>query len=359
MRRALVFATDQLEPLPELARRAEAAGFDRLWTTEYRGRDAVARAIAVALATERIEVGTGIAYAFTRPPLAMAALAGDAQRLARGRFGLGLSAGTKGIRRQYGVADWDRPAPALAEYVAGLRAAFAEDPMLGAPPPIYGAAMNAAMARSVAATCDGALLHAIALTRVHLHERLVPALREGAARRADIEPRDVADLRGAANPFRAATADADPAPPCDPARPLELAAWCVTAVDKDADAARERARVQLAFYLATPSFAPVTAGAAWEDAAAAVRAAFAASGRRAPWRDLAHHVPDAAVDELAIWGTPAEAGRKAAALEAELAPLGVGELVFQPCGAEADAAALVAECEKILTLPTGATRPSG
>jgi alkanesulfonate monooxygenase SsuD/methylene tetrahydromethanopterin reductase-like flavin-dependent oxidoreductase (luciferase family) len=349
MRRALVFATDQLEPLPELARRAEAAGFDRLWTTEYRGRDAVARAIAVALATERIEVGTGIAYAFTRPPLAMAALAADAQRFAGERFGLGLSAGTKGIRRRYGVAGWDRPAPALAEYVAGLRAAFAEDPMLDAPPPIYGAAMNAAMTRTVAATCDGALLHAIALTRTHLHERLVPALREGLERRADADPRAATDSCRAA----------DPPPLRGVARPFELAAWCVTAVDDDADAARERARVQLAFYLATPSFAPVTAGAAWEDAAAAVRAAFAASGRRATWRDLARHVPDEAVDELAIWGTPAEARAKAAALEAELAPLGVGELVLQPCGAEADAAALVAECEKILTLPTGATRPSG
>jgi alkanesulfonate monooxygenase SsuD/methylene tetrahydromethanopterin reductase-like flavin-dependent oxidoreductase (luciferase family) len=318
MRRALVFATDQLEPLPGLARQAESAGLDRVWTTEYAGRDAVARALAVALATERIEVGTGIAYAFTRLAPAMAALAGDAQRLAGGRFGLGVSAGTKGIRSQYGAAGWEHPAPDLAAYVAALRASFAADPMLPEPPPIYGAAMNAAMTRTVAATCDGALLHAIALTRVHLRERLVPSLRNGIARRAD-------------------------AP-----RPFELVAWCVAAVDPDPAAARERARVQLAFYLATPSFAPVTAGAAWEDAAAAVRAAFAASERRAPWRDLARHVPDEAVDELAIWGTAETARAKAAALEVELAPLGVGELVFQPCGAEADAASLVAECEKIL-----------
>lgn len=317
MRRALVFATDALAPLPDLARRAEDAGFDRVWTTEYRGRDAVARAIAVAAATERIEVGTGIAYAFTRPPLAMAALAGDAQRLAGGRFILGVSAGTKGIRRQYGVEGWERPAPALAEYVAELRAGFAEDELLGAPPPIYGAAMNAAMSRTVAATCDGALLHALALTRVHLRERLVPAFREGVERRAA-------------------------------ERPPELVAWCVTAVDDDPVAARGRARVQLAFYLATPSFAPVTAGASWEEAAAEVRAAFAASGRRATWRDLAPHVPDEAVEELAIYGTGEAARAKAADLEAELAPLGVGELAFQPVGAAGEGPAFVAECEKIL-----------
>jgi alkanesulfonate monooxygenase SsuD/methylene tetrahydromethanopterin reductase-like flavin-dependent oxidoreductase (luciferase family) len=331
MRRALVFATAALDPLPGLARRAEAAGFDRVWMTEYRGRDAVARAIAVALATERIEVGTGIAYAFTRPPLAMAALAGDAQRLAGGRFALGLGAGTRGIRRQYGVEGWERPAPELAGYVAELRAAFAEDGMPDPPPPIYGAAMNAAMSRSVAACCDGALLHAIALTRVHLRERLLPAIREGKARRGT-----------------AAGSDSTSRPLGAAAPSLDLVAWCVTAVDDDPAAARERARVQLAFYLATPSFAPVTAGAAWEDAAAAVRAAFASSGRRAAWRDLAGHVPDEAVDELAIYGTPAEARAKVAALAAEFAPLGVGELAFQPCGAAADGPAFVAECEKIL-----------
>jgi alkanesulfonate monooxygenase SsuD/methylene tetrahydromethanopterin reductase-like flavin-dependent oxidoreductase (luciferase family) len=326
MRRALVFATDQLEPLPGLARRAEAAGLDRVWTTEYEGRDAVARAIAVALATERIEVGTGIAYAFSRLAPALAALAGDAQRLAGGRFGLGLSAGTKGIRRRYGATGWEKPAPELAAYVAELRTAFATDPMLPAPPRIYGAAMNAAMTRAVAASCDGALLHAIALTRTHLERRLVPALREGHDRRGDDRS------------------------------PLELVAWCVTAVDADAEAARERARVQLAFYLVTPSFAPVTAGASWEGAAADLRAAFAASNRRATFRELAHHVPDEAVDELSIWGTPDMARDKAAALEAELAPFGVSELAFQPCGAEADAAEFTRECEAILAADLGRGR---
>lgn len=317
MRRGLVFAGDQLEPLPGLARRAEIVGFDRVWTTEYRGRDAVARALAVALATETIEIGTGVAYAFGRLPLTMAALAADVQRLADGRFSLGVSAATKGIRRAYGAADFTPPAPRLAAYVEELRRAFAADPALARPPRLYGAAMNAAMSRTVAARFDGALLHALALTRVHLRERLLPALRAGAARRGD----------GGAP---------------------ELVAWCVTAVDPDPAMARERARTQLAFYLATPSFAPATAGASWEGAARSVRAAFDASDRRARWRDLAPLVPDEAVDELAIWGAPAAAREKAEALAAELAAAGVGELVFQPCGAEADATRFVRDCELIL-----------
>ncbi|MGH9281602.1 MAG: LLM class flavin-dependent oxidoreductase, partial [Acidimicrobiales bacterium] len=129
LRRSLVFATDALEPLVELARAAEEAGFARVWTTEYPGRDAVARALAIALGTQRIGVGTGIAYAFTRAPLAMAGLAADVQRLAGGRFALGLGAGTRGVRRWYG-AGFDPPAPRLAAYVEQLEAAWSRWPDL-------------------------------------------------------------------------------------------------------------------------------------------------------------------------------------------------------------------------------------
>jgi alkanesulfonate monooxygenase SsuD/methylene tetrahydromethanopterin reductase-like flavin-dependent oxidoreductase (luciferase family) len=316
LRRGLVFATDQLDPLVDLARAAERGGLDRVWTTEYVGRDAVARALAIALGTERIEVATGVSYAFAKVPLAMAGLAADAARLSGGRFALGISSGTKGIRRWYGAPGFEPAAPKIAAYVVALREAWARDPDLETPPKIHGAALNAAMTRTVAATCDGALLHALALTRVHLHERLLPALREGLARRED--------------------GDA-----------IEVAAWCVTAIDEDEGAARERARKQLAFYLSTPSYAPVTAGTEWEAIAAAVREAFNASDRKATWGELAPLVPDAVVDELAIWGAPAAAREQAVALEAELRPLGVTELVVQTAGAEVSAAELVGNCERI------------
>src|SRR5262249_32706857 len=93
LRRSIVFATDALDPVIELAQNAEKAGFQRVWTTEYPHRDAVLRALAIALRTKSIGVGTGIAYAFTRLPLAMAAMSADVQRLSGGRFTLGVGAG--------------------------------------------------------------------------------------------------------------------------------------------------------------------------------------------------------------------------------------------------------------------------
>ncbi|MBS1845327.1 MAG: LLM class flavin-dependent oxidoreductase [Actinobacteria bacterium] len=315
LRRSLVFATDELRPLPALARHAEAAGLDRVWTTEYVGRDAVARAIAVALATERIKVATGIAYGFTRLPLAMASLAADVQRLSGGRFGLGISTGTRGVRRWYG-AEFEPPAPALAAYADALREVWEKMPDLDPRPPIYGAVLNPVMTRHVARSCDGALLHALALGRTHLRERMVPALEAGLARR---------EVVGG----------------------FELAAWCITSIDADEELARENARRQLAFYLSTPSYGTVAAGTPWESVAAAIRDAFIASDRKASWGELSHLVPDSVVDELTISGSPASARIKAERLESELAELGVTELVFQTAGADVSATALISNCEQI------------
>jgi alkanesulfonate monooxygenase SsuD/methylene tetrahydromethanopterin reductase-like flavin-dependent oxidoreductase (luciferase family) len=315
MRRGLVFATDEIEPLAELARSAERGGLDRVWTTEYVGRDAVARALGVVLATEQIEVATGIAYAFARVPLAMAGLAADVQRYAGGRFALGISSGTRGVRRWYG-AEFEPPAPRIAAYVEALREAWGKMPDLETAPPIYAAALNPAMTRTVARSCDGALLHALALGRTHLRERVLPALQEGIEQRQD-------------------------------GRTLEIAAWCITSIDEDEELARELAKRQLAFYLSTPSYGTVAAGTSWESVAAAVREAFEESGRKAEWSELSSLVPDEVVDELTISGTPATAGEHAAALEDELAELGVTELVFQAAGASVRTAELVSNCEQI------------
>jgi alkanesulfonate monooxygenase SsuD/methylene tetrahydromethanopterin reductase-like flavin-dependent oxidoreductase (luciferase family) len=315
LRRSVVFATDELEPLAALARRAEAAGLDRVWTTEYVGRDAIARALYLALRTERIGVATGIAYAFSRAALGMAATAADVQRLSAGRFGLGISSGTRGVRRWYG-AEFEPPAPRIEAYAGELREAWARDPDLDAPPPIYAAALNPAMTRAVARSCDGALLHALALSRVHLNERVLPALREGFDRRRD---------------------DA----------PFEIAAWCITAIDEDEERAREMARRQLAFYLSTPSYKTVTAGTDWESVADAIRDGFDASDRKAAWGELSGLIPDAVVDELTIAGTPAVAREKAAALEVELREAGVTEMVFQTAGADVSSVELISNCEQI------------
>jgi alkanesulfonate monooxygenase SsuD/methylene tetrahydromethanopterin reductase-like flavin-dependent oxidoreductase (luciferase family) len=314
MRRSIVFATEALEPLPGLARRAEESGFDRVFTTEFLHRDAVARALAIALETSRIGVATGIAYAFARAPVAMAALAADVQRLSGGRFALGLGSGTRGVRRWYDAEAFEPAGTRMVEYTGKVREGFARNPDLAVAPPIYGAAVNAVMARLVRRSCDGLLLHPLAVGRTHLVERLLPALR--------------AEETMAAQDFH-------------------VAAWVITSIDPDEEVARERARRQLAFYLSTPTYRTVAEGTAWADVPSAVRDAFDASDRRATWTELARHIPDALVDELVLAGPPARVRARLVELEAELAGFGISELVFQTVGADLEEAEIVANCELI------------
>src|SRR5207248_2231129 len=77
--------------LAELARAAEAAGFSRLWAPELYRSATVPLAIAAA-ATSRIELGTGVALAFTRSPFTLALEALDLDELSGGRLVLGLAA---------------------------------------------------------------------------------------------------------------------------------------------------------------------------------------------------------------------------------------------------------------------------
>ena len=59
------------------ATQAEQAGLESVWTTEFPDRSATISLAAVAQATERVTVGSAIAYAFGRTPLVLAAEARD------------------------------------------------------------------------------------------------------------------------------------------------------------------------------------------------------------------------------------------------------------------------------------------
>ena len=77
--------TDPRLAIGEIARAAEAIGFDGLWAAETDHDPFLALALA-ANATPRIELGTAVAIAFARSPTVVAQTAWDLQALSRGRF---------------------------------------------------------------------------------------------------------------------------------------------------------------------------------------------------------------------------------------------------------------------------------
>lgn len=315
--RSLVFATDLLEQLRDLTAYAEGAGFDRVFTTDFPGRDALTRALYLGLRSSTIGVGTGIAYAFTRSPRALAAAAADIQRLSTGRFVLGLGTGTRGVRRWYGT-EFDPPATRLAALVGELRGYWQELPELEAlgPPQTAGAGINVAMLRTVARVCDRVLLHPLCLVDRHLDDRVLPAVAAGAAKRTEGS--------------------------------VAISAWAIASVDPDSDVARARVRRQTAFYMTTPSYGTVFEGTQFTAAAERIREEFLTMKSAPDWDALARLVPDELLPQISLAGTDVEVREQTAAMERRLAARGVDELVLQTTQTEPDAQELIASTRQIL-----------
>ena len=85
--------------IAEAAQRAEATGYDGVWSAET-GHDPFLPIAIGAGATEKLEFGTGIAVAFARNPMNLAVLAHDLQHLSAGRFMLGLGSQIQAAHHQ-------------------------------------------------------------------------------------------------------------------------------------------------------------------------------------------------------------------------------------------------------------------
>jgi probable F420-dependent oxidoreductase len=166
------------------AQAAEAAGVECLWCPEL-FRSSVTQAAYLAGRTERIDVATGIAWAFTRSPFILAVTALDIDEMSGGRFRLGLGAGVKRLNETWHNADYGKPAPHLREAIEATRlimqGAGAGEPIRyegsyydidikgwvrphPAPResvPIYTAAVQAGMARMAGDVADGLVGHPI------------------------------------------------------------------------------------------------------------------------------------------------------------------------------------------------------
>ena len=117
----IVLSLPAIEDTIAAARLAEDAGFESVWTTEFPDHSATVTLAAAAQATERVTLGTAIAYAFGRTPLVLAAEARDLDSLSNGRLILGLGTGTQRMQREWHGLDGEHPAPRMEELVPLLR----------------------------------------------------------------------------------------------------------------------------------------------------------------------------------------------------------------------------------------------
>jgi F420-dependent oxidoreductase-like protein len=109
----------------ELVQRAEALGYDSVWTAEAYGSDAVTPLAYLAALTKRIKLGTGIMQLAARTPANAAMSAATVDAMAGGgRFiaGLGVS-GPQIVEGWYGQP-WGKPYWRMRDYVTIMRKIF-------------------------------------------------------------------------------------------------------------------------------------------------------------------------------------------------------------------------------------------
>jgi len=279
------------------ARRAEALGFAEIWVVEdlpFRG--GIAQAGIVLASTERIRVGVGILPAAVRNPAFAAMEASTLAELYPARLVLGVGHGMPGWIRQVGA--WpSSPVTMLDEHLSAVRA----------------------------------LLHG---SRVTVDGRYVQLDGVQLSSPPSIAPQVLAGVRGPRSVALAGRiADgivlAEPVTPEYLAvvieqlgrRELPVVAYCVAAVDDDADAARARVRPALG-WIGEPDWEPHIAPLPFADQFRALRRA--SSSRE----EFGERMPADWVDQLAVVGTPHGARRRIA----ELHTAGVTCAVLIPAG---------------------------
>jgi len=121
----------------ELAREAERAGFDSVWTSETWGSDAAILAGWIAAATERIGVGTGVLQMAGRTPAAAAMAALTLDHLSSGRFRLGLGVSGPQVAEGWHGTSFDHPLERTREYVTIVRDVLRREAPVTSPGPHY------------------------------------------------------------------------------------------------------------------------------------------------------------------------------------------------------------------------------
>ncbi len=165
-----------MDAIPDLARAAEAHGFDCAWGGEANNKDPTVMLSAIAAVTTRLKVGSAIYHILGRTPATLALQAMGLDELSGGRFLLGIGSSNPTIAKWHGQS-FDRPLSRIQEYIEITRAAMRGEKLnfegkfftaqnfkmafkpSGRSIPIYVAAFGPKMTRLAGRISDGVLIN--------------------------------------------------------------------------------------------------------------------------------------------------------------------------------------------------------
>lgn len=197
--------TNEFAKIASQAEELEQLGYDGLLTAET-NHDPFFPLMLASQSTSKVDLMTGIAVAFARSPMTLAATAHDLNAASEGRFILGLGSQIRAhITKRFNMP-WSKPAARMREFILAMRAiwecwyqgkplAFTgefyshtlmtpfftpTDTEYGAPR-VFLAAVGPLMAEVAGEVADGILLHAFT-TEKYIRETTLPALERGWAK---------------------------------------------------------------------------------------------------------------------------------------------------------------------------------
>jgi probable F420-dependent oxidoreductase len=303
--------TTDLSRAAASAARSEAAGYDAVWVAET-DRDPFFPLLMAAGSTERIQLGTGIAVAFSRSPMTLATTANDLHLASNGRHILGLGSQIKPhIEKRFSMP-WSHPAPRMREFILAMRAIwdcwntgsklefrgefykhtlmtpmFSPKPNPYGSPAVYLAGVGELMTETAGEVCDGFISHGFTTER-YLREVTLPALERG--RKKAGKTLDGFDI--------------------------SYPAFVVSGANgAETDAARVATKKRIAFYGSTPAYKAVLDMHGWGD----VHAALNTMSKQGKWAEMGGLITDEMLDSFATVAEPTELASKLKARYGDIA----------------------------------------
>jgi probable F420-dependent oxidoreductase len=286
-------APSALTSIPEVAKGAEQAGFDALWSSETQ-HDPFLPLALVSEHTEHMRFGTSVAIGFARNPATLAYTAWDLADASKGRFILGLGTQVRPhIERRFGMPWPESPVGKLRELIEAVRAFwqtwqtgerlnyrgehykltlmtpfFNPGPIDHPDIPIYIAGVNTGLSALAGEVADGFHAH-VYHSPLYLREVVRPAIEAGAQK---------------------ANRSADEIQ-------LSTSVFTVTGPEES-----EFVRSQIAFYASTPTYRSVMELHGWEETADQLQGL----ARKGAWQDLTTLIDDEMLDTFAVVCEPNE-----------------------------------------------------
>ncbi|MDB4042675.1 TIGR03617 family F420-dependent LLM class oxidoreductase [Gammaproteobacteria bacterium] len=284
----------------KVSKNLEDLGYDGAYTFEGPHEPFLPLA-AAALSTEKLELSTSIAVAFSRNPMTLANIGYDLQLMSKGRFTLGLGSQIKPhIEKRYSMP-WTSPAKRMKEMVNAIKAIWecwhegkdlnfrgefyqhtlmtpffnpGENPF--GLPKIYVAGVGPLMTQAAAEAGDGFIVHPFH-TSIFLESITLPSIEKG-LKQVNKKEFDIS-----------------------------VGVMVATGMnDQEIEDARNACKSQIGFYGSTPAYKTVLEQHGWES----IQPELNKMTKKGLWKDIPSLITDEMLEAISVSGTPSQVAKK-------------------------------------------------